>query len=663
VSALYPQGESRFTGPIRPLLGPAALTAANFVRLRWAPVPGALSYNLVRTATAAYPTSAAILVTNTTSTFVFDQGGALGAYVLPTYNPPRVYSLSSANGPAIELLNNIRSVSLAPFQDAGLAITNCKNNLPPTGGTCDARGLEGAQTAAATILLDKPGLRLLLGAATLSLAGSPGIAITAERTTIEGLTGTYVQTYKSTTVLNYLGTGRAMIVGSGAGINIAGVQLKHFELDYPAIAGAAVQIGVGAGGSDAEGLIEDVVLKGTARTGTGFLMGTSATDIVYGWTFIRAQASKFDVGFRAPSGNNNQITWYGGWLSENNKGAYLGTATTAYPTNLNFHGTVFAFNYSTGADVEWGRAINFDKCEFETNVAGSGGAAADRLITIGLGASQPFGVSIKHSYFNGQTVADSALKLARVATLTIEDNYFVSFASNPIQNTAVAVSDLVVRNNANDTGNNMLANFTGVTVFNDANGQRLFGPVGIGTLSVVPADLLHIQAAVPIVRETLTNTAGTASYNFYESAVQKSIIQLTGSTYGFGPNEFRVGTIAAIPLVFWTNTVEAARIDAAGKLQLGLGLGVNAGGFKHQSVTTGAVAAATDAAVTLTWTTAFADALYEPQCSLLEATTSTVTLRLHHIESFAAASVVVRVVNDDPANPHTGTLYCTGVHQ
>jgi len=85
--------------------------------------------------------------------------------------------------------------------------------------------------------------------------------------------------------------------------------------------------------------------------------------------------------------------------------------------------------------------------------------------------------------------------------------------------------------------------------------------------------------------------------------------------------------------------------------------------FKHQSVTTGAIGAAADAAITLTWTQAFADASYDPQCSVLEATASTVTLRLHHIESKAAASVVVRVVNDDPANPHTGTLYCTGVHQ
>ena len=92
------------------------------------------------------------------------------------------------------------------------------------------------------------------------------------------------------------------------------------------------------------------------------------------------------------------------------------------------------------------------------------------------------------------------------------------------------------------------------------------------------------------------------------------------------------------------------------------GLGNNGAAFKHGRVSTGSVGAAASAAVTLTWTTAFADTNYTVNCSVQEAAASTSTLRVHHIESVAAGSVVVRVVNDDGANPKTGTLHCTAVH-
>jgi len=92
------------------------------------------------------------------------------------------------------------------------------------------------------------------------------------------------------------------------------------------------------------------------------------------------------------------------------------------------------------------------------------------------------------------------------------------------------------------------------------------------------------------------------------------------------------------------------------------GVGPNDRGFKHGRVTTGSIGAGLSAAVTLTWTTAFADANYTATCSLVEATASTSTLRLHHIESVAAGSVILRVVNDDGAAAHTGTLHCTAIH-
>ena len=93
----------------------------------------------------------------------------------------------------------------------------------------------------------------------------------------------------------------------------------------------------------------------------------------------------------------------------------------------------------------------------------------------------------------------------------------------------------------------------------------------------------------------------------------------------------------------------------------GLGQGT---AFKFASVTTGSIAGGASAAVTLTFSGVFKNAAWMPVCSLLEATTTTSTIRIHHVESITNttnATVVVRIVNDDGAVAKTGTLYCYGV--
>lgn len=92
------------------------------------------------------------------------------------------------------------------------------------------------------------------------------------------------------------------------------------------------------------------------------------------------------------------------------------------------------------------------------------------------------------------------------------------------------------------------------------------------------------------------------------------------------------------------------------------GVNNNGAALKHARVTTGSIAAGSSAAVTLTWTTAFADASYTVNCSLVEATAGASSLHLHHLESVTAAAVVTRVVNDDTVNALTGTLHCIALH-
>ncbi len=86
---------------------------------------------------------------------------------------------------AIQRDDNVRHADQFPGSDAGAEINACVADLPATGGVCDARGFQGAQTAAATIVLNKP-VRLLLGPMTLKVAGNPGVLVASNAVHISG---------------------------------------------------------------------------------------------------------------------------------------------------------------------------------------------------------------------------------------------------------------------------------------------------------------------------------------------------------------------------------------------------------------------------------------------------------------------------------------------
>ena len=105
----------------------------------------------------------------------------------------------------------------------------------------------------------------------------------------------------------------------------------------------------------------------------------------------------------------------------------------------------------------------------------------------------------------------------------------------------------------------------------------------------------------------------------------------------------------------------AAKVSAT-QLQANTSV-IQGGGWKHQNVSTGSVASSGAADVTLTWTAAFADASYDPICTVIGSQASNSDLHLHHIESVSSTALVARVVNDDSSNAHSGTLVCTAMHQ
>lgn len=92
-----------------------------------------------------------------------------------------------------------------------------------------------------------------------------------------------------------------------------------------------------------------------------------------------------------------------------------------------------------------------------------------------------------------------------------------------------------------------------------------------------------------------------------------------------------------------------------------VGVAPDGGGFKHARVTTGSVSAGSTALVTVTWTTAFADANYTCNASVLDSTTSSLSLSVVHLETISASAVTVRVLNN-AVGSLTGTLHLSCIH-
>lgn len=78
-------------------------------------------------------------------------------------------------------------------------------------------------------------------------------------------------------------------------------------------------------------------------------------------------------------------------------------------------------------------------------------------------------------------------------------------------------------------------------------------------------------------------------------------------------------------------------------------------------VSTGSVNAGSTALVTVTWATAFADANYTAQASVVDATTTSLSLSVVHIEAVSASAITVRVLNN-ALGALTGTVHATAIH-
>jgi hypothetical protein len=159
------------------------------------------------------------------------------------------------------------------------------------------------------------------------------------------------------------------------------------------------------------------------------------------------------------------------------------------------------------------------------------------------------------------------------------------------------------------------------------------------------------------------NTWTTAATNF--EALRQSWISSVfhmGTTKGSS-----TGTARGMQFDYGGTTTQAIFVPAtSGPViiddpKVTTGVSNDGSGFKHSRVTTGSVAAGSTVLVTVTWSTAFADANYTVMASVLDSTTTSLSLSVVHVESITASAVTVRVLNN-ALGALTGTLHVIAVH-
>lgn len=136
----------------------------------------------------------------------------------------------------------------------------------------------------------------------------------------------------------------------------------------------------------------------------------------------------------------------------------------------------------------------------------------------------------------------------------------------------------------------------------------------------------------------------------------KAVAQAANITYSLPPALVANGVLTDVAgdgVLTFSSTLTSPTIAT--------GISNNGSGMKHARVTTGSISAGSTALITVTWGTAFADANYTPVASVIDSTTSSLSLSVVHIESVSASAVTVRVLNN-AVGSLTGTVQVIAVH-
>lgn len=186
--------------------------------------------------------------------------------------------------------DNVRHCAQFTGANAGAKIAACIADLPSTGGTADARGLEGTQTIAQDVLssVTKP-VTLLLGAGAYTL--STGITLHNGQSIIGVGPAERWRSGVYPTKINYTGSTAAIKIQPGAGIIADSITIANIQVD----------------GSGASGSVDGLLLDGSAGSGGGIegILVTDSTFSNFPRNQIRAIDTVFDITFRHVTAHNS----------------------------------------------------------------------------------------------------------------------------------------------------------------------------------------------------------------------------------------------------------------------------------------------------------------------------------------------------------------------
>jgi hypothetical protein len=167
------------------------------------------------------------------------QGDVTNGYVDLSSTQASVGGLKTfTTGLNAKVINNIQKADQFAGADGGAQITNCIAAVPAAGGTCDARGLQGAQTVSAAVTIPANVL-VLIGAATYSGSVDPLFSLTGDAASLIGLgQGTSIIRTTST------GSGIAVKVGFQAGSYKKAIRVQKLTIDKTAGATSGSLLGI-----------------------------------------------------------------------------------------------------------------------------------------------------------------------------------------------------------------------------------------------------------------------------------------------------------------------------------------------------------------------------------------------------------------------------------
>lgn len=386
-----------------------------------------------------------------------------------------------------------------------------------------------------------------------------------------------------------------------------------------------------------------IVTLGTVTTGTWSATaiaankgGTGQTSYTIGDVLYASSSSALS---KLSAGAAGTVLMFGG----------VGTAPVVSTTVFPNVATANRILYATASDTI-GENANLAFNGTALQLGGPTSPTSERRLTILQGTNYLYAGGLVTS------TSDGGIWMFTTNTTPTDNNVrFASSGNNTIVNSIASTASVLIQ-----VAGNTRATFTNSTVTFNPSGNTS----GAATTFKVTAPSHTNQSASTEVPGANFDLSATLQHATGALTMQRAFL-IQAPTYSFvGASVVSDTATLAVPDAPTAGTnATFTRAYAAwlGKTRIDTGIYNDGSGIKHARVTTGSVGAGSTVLVTVTWTTAFADANYTVQASVLDSTTSSLALSVVHIESITASAVTVRVLNN-AVGAITGTLHLTAIH-